>query len=96
MTQTKKKVGEHMSRRNNLRVPDRIEIKVLIVRNYKNQKDFCEKNSISYINFRHFLAGNNTYTSFNKRLEEIMIEHGYDPYAYEKETEEPLKAAVNK
>lgn len=74
-----------MSRRFNKQTINRTELLVLIIRNYKNQKEFCESQNppINYLTFRTFMAGNNTLTNLNKRLSDIMISYGYDPYGPE-------------
>ena len=88
-----------MSRVLNKQIINKIELQVLIVRNYQNQKDFCKSQDppINYGSFRTFMAGNDSLTKLNKRLSEIMTSHNYDPYFPQRRVEEPrLQAGANR
>ena len=84
-----------MSRRLSKQTINRIELQVLIVRNYQNQKDFCESQNppINYGTFRTFMAGNDSLTNLNNRLKGIMKAHNYDPFFPEREIQEPQQQA---
>ena len=68
-----------MSNRKNM-VVNRTELKVMILRLWGTQKEFCSNYNINYKTFRHYLKGSETFTKLNRKIVGVMVENGYNPY----------------
>ena len=74
-----------MSTEKKLKV-NRVELKVMIVREFGRLKNFCNQYDINYQTFLEYMRGREDLPKLNRKIVGIMLENGYDPY---KETEKP-------
>ncbi len=60
---------------------NRTELNVLIVRYYRDQRDFCRIHNVVYTTFRNFLQGKRVMPKLELLLAAIMLKYGVNPYA---------------
>ena len=54
---------------------NRKEIKVFIIRNYDNEKQFCKIHKINYLSFRKYMAGDNSLSNINLKIATLIYKN---------------------
>jgi len=64
-----------------IKVVNRTELRVMILRNFGTIKEFTVRHNINYDTFTHYLSGAEHLKKLNCLIVQIMVNEGYDPYA---------------